>query len=40
MDSRLLWGVVDLLILETVTHGPSYGYAITQRVLSQSDVAH
>jgi PadR family transcriptional regulator PadR len=37
MDSRLLWGVVDLLILETIAEGPSYGYAITQHVLRRSD---
>ena len=37
MDSRLLWGTVDMLILEVVAPGPTYGYQITQTVLSQSN---
>jgi len=33
MDPRLVWGTVELLILEVVSGGPSYGYQIAQRVL-------
>ena len=36
MDSRLLWGVVDMLILEVISHGPTYGYEIAQTVTSES----
>lgn len=36
MDSRLLWGTVDMLILDVVSHNPTYGYQITQMVLSRS----
>ncbi len=36
MDSRLLWGTVDMLILDVVSRGPTYGYQIAQSVLSQS----
>ena len=36
MDSRLLWGTVDLLILEVISGGPTYGYEIVQTVLSRS----
>jgi PadR family transcriptional regulator, regulatory protein PadR len=36
MDSRLLWGMVDMLILDVVSRGPSYGYQIAQTVMSQS----
>ncbi len=36
MDSRLLWGTVDMLILDVVSRGPTYGYEITQRVLECS----
>ena len=36
MDTRLLNGTVEMLILEVVSHGPSYGYEITQTVLSRS----
>ncbi len=36
MDSRLLWGTVEMLILEVVSHGPTYGYEITQTVAQQS----
>ncbi len=36
MDSRLLWGMVDMLILDVVSRAPSYGYQIAQTVLSQS----
>ena len=36
MDSRLLWGMVDMLILDVVARGPSYGYQIAQTVVGQS----
>jgi PadR family transcriptional regulator, regulatory protein PadR len=36
VDSRLLWGTVDMLILDVVSRGPTYGYQIAQSVLSQS----
>ena len=36
MDSRLLWGTVDMLILEVVSRGPTYGYEIAQTVLDRS----
>jgi transcriptional regulator len=36
MDPKLLTGTVDLLILDVIGHGPSYGYAITQTVLARS----
>ena len=36
MDSNLLWGVVDMLILDVLTRGPSYGYEIAQTVTSRS----
>jgi len=36
MDSRLLWGMVDTLILEVVADGPTYGYQIAQTVTSRS----
>jgi transcriptional regulator len=36
MDSRLLWGTVDLLILDVIARGPTYGYLISQTVLEQS----
>src|SRR5579872_4303751 len=36
MDSRLLWGTVDTLILELVSAGPTYGYEIAQSILSKS----
>ena len=36
MDSRLLWGTVDMLILDVVSRAPTYGYQIAQSVLSQS----
>jgi PadR family transcriptional regulator, regulatory protein PadR len=36
MDSRLLWGTVDLLILEVISAGPTYGYEIAQTVLGRS----
>jgi PadR family transcriptional regulator PadR len=36
MDSRLLSGTVDLLILDVLAHEASYGYEITQQVLGRS----
>ncbi len=36
MDSRLLWGIVEMLILEVLSEGPNYGYEIAQRVTSRS----
>lgn len=36
MDSGLLWGVVDLLILEVLSNGPNYGYEISQVVTARS----
>ena len=36
MDQRLLNGTVEMLMLETISHGPSYGYEIVQTVLSRS----
>ena len=32
MDSRLLWGTVEMLILEVVAQAPTYGYEIAQTV--------
>lgn len=37
MDSRLLWGVVEMLILEVISHGPTYGYEIAQATMSESE---
>jgi PadR family transcriptional regulator PadR len=36
MDSRLLSGTVELLILDVIAHEASYGYQITQEVLGRS----
>ena len=36
MDSRLLWGTVDMLVLDVISRGPNYGYQITQLVTAQS----
>lgn len=36
MDSRLLWGALDMLILEVIGGGPTWGYAVAQVVLSRS----
>ena len=30
MDTRMLMGMVETLILEIISHGPSYGYEICQ----------
>jgi transcriptional regulator len=37
MDSKLLSGTVELLILEVISAGPTYGYEITQEVISRSN---
>ena len=37
MDSRLLWGAVEMLILEVISHGPTYGYEISQTVTGNSN---
>jgi transcriptional regulator len=36
MDSRLLWGTVDTLILELISVGPTYGYEIAQTIVARS----
>ncbi len=36
MDSRLLSGTLEMLMLEVISPGPTYGYEITQTVLSRS----
>jgi PadR family transcriptional regulator, regulatory protein PadR len=36
VDSRLLWGTVDMLILDVISRGSTYGYQIAQAVLSHS----
>ncbi|MFO0900372.1 MAG: helix-turn-helix transcriptional regulator [Pirellulales bacterium] len=36
MDSRLLWGIVEMLVLDVVSRGQSYGYEISQQVTAQS----
>ena len=36
MDSRFLWGAVEMLILEVVSEGRTYGYEILQTVGSRS----
>ncbi len=36
MDSRLLWGTVEMLILEVVAQAPTYGYEIGQTVAARS----
>ncbi len=37
MDSRLLSGTVEMLILDVIAHDRSYGYEIAQRVLGRSN---
>ena len=37
MDSRLLWGTVEMLILEVISHGSTYGYEIVQTVTGRSN---
>ncbi len=36
MDPKLFPGAVELLVLEVLSDGPSYGYEVTQTVLSRS----
>ncbi len=36
MDSRLLTGTVEMLILEVISEGPTYGYQIAQTVMGRS----
>ena len=36
MDSRLLWGAVEMLMLEVISYGPTYGYEIAQTVGNRS----
>ena len=36
MDSKLFSGTLEMLILEVISAGPSYGYEIAQRVIGQS----
>lgn len=36
MDPKLIVGTLDLLILEVVSDGPTYGYEITQTVLART----
>ena len=37
MDSELLGSAVEMLILEVIAQGPSYGYEIAQTVAGRSD---
>ena len=37
MDSQFLGSAVEMMILEVVARGPSYGYEITQTVAERSD---
>ncbi len=37
MDSRLLWGTVEMMVLHIVTKEATYGYEITQEVLRRSE---
>ncbi|MBA3313628.1 MAG: PadR family transcriptional regulator [Planctomycetota bacterium] len=36
MDPKLFPGAIELLVLEILSEGPSYGYEVTQTVLSRS----
>lgn len=36
MDTKLVWGTLDTLILHVVAGGDSYGYAISQAVTERS----
>jgi transcriptional regulator len=36
MDSRLLWGALEMLILDVLVRSPNYGYQIAQTVLDES----
>jgi transcriptional regulator len=37
VDTKLLSGTVEMMILEVISAAESYGYQITQRVLNRSD---
>ena len=37
MNSRLLTGAVEMLLLEVISGGPSYGYQIVQEVAGRSN---
>lgn len=37
MDTKLLMGVLETLILEVISEAPSYGYQIAQRVKARSE---
>ena len=37
MDTKLLNGTLEMLMLEVISDGPSYGYQIVQTVLSRSN---
>jgi transcriptional regulator len=37
MDSQLLWGTVEMLILEVVSQGATYGYELAQTVAQRSE---
>ena len=37
MDSKLLSGALEMLILEVISAGPTYGYQITQDVIARSN---
>lgn len=36
MDSQLLAGTLEMLVLQVVSRGPTYGYSISQEVLKRS----
>ncbi|HMN95125.1 MAG TPA: PadR family transcriptional regulator [Phycisphaerales bacterium] len=36
MDTRLLTGTIEMLVLDVLARGESYGYAIAQTVLARS----
>ena len=36
MDSKLLSGTVEMLIVQVISTGPTYGYEITQQTLERS----
>ena len=36
MDSKLFSGTLEMLILEVISGGPTYGYEISQQVVSRS----
>lgn len=36
MDVKSMWGMLDMLILDVLSRGPSYGYQIAQTVLHES----